>query len=548
MKYLPRSARLAWRCVCGARLGEFIRVSCTTIAHRDTAGRTLAPSLWSALAARPHHLRLSSEVAQRSGCRNAGAISGRCIATVRHARGEPVNHWCWWRALARPSPTSMPTSTTTTVTTTVTVTTASGEVSWPDASVSQCAAARVPRRTSSLASYCAPRRSALLTPCLLPQTTTTTTTSTTTTPDASSTTVEEGVPSAADVFALDIMVRKVQRTWRGYRDMREAELGWVLRKKGSGGSTPLLSVLNLWGTGEERPAGNLTVEEKHTLLEEARASGGVSLKGEFGKSIISRVANLGKGIAETENPMLLAQHQWLESTDRRHRYGAYLFDYYAVWAAADTTDSFFYWLDSGGGKDVQTAGPPPPSPKNVPRAQLESAEVRYCNKSERLEFVVEIKEGKLYYANQGDKPVHLKKKSKPKKGAPEGSPNEPVMMIYVMSPDGTLYIGDKKKERFHHSSFLSGSAVIAAGSVCVEEGVLKELTPHSGHYRPSDDDFARCVQSFKDAGVPMEEVKIAAQKARKEKNLSALVAQGANAQSDPSVGGGAGSDEETPAS
>ena len=102
------------------------------------------------------------------------------------------------------------------------------------------------------------------------------------------------------------------------------------------------------------------------------------------------------------------------------------------------------------------------------------------------------------------------------------------MMIYVMSPDGTLYVGDKKREKFHHSSFLSGSTVIAAGSICVEEGVLKELTPHSGHYRPSDEDFARCVQSFRDAGVPMDEVKIAAQKKRTEKNLDALVAQGAH--------------------
>ena len=42
------------------------------------------------------------------------------------------------------------------------------------------------------------------------------------------------------------------------------------------------------------------------------------------------------------------------------------------------------------------------------------------------------------------------------------------MMIYVMQPDQTLHIGDKQREKFHHSSFLSGSAVIAAGSVCVE--------------------------------------------------------------------------------
>ena len=32
-----------------------------------------------------------------------------------------------------------------------------------------------------------------------------------------------------------------------------------------------------------------------------------------------------------------------------------------------------------------------------------------------------------------------------------------VMMIYVMSPDGTLYINDKKRLRFHHSSFLAGA-------------------------------------------------------------------------------------------
>ena len=44
------------------------------------------------------------------------------------------------------------------------------------------------------------------------------------------------------------------------------------------------------------------------------------------------------------------------------------------------------------------------------------------------------------------------------------------MMIYVMQPDQTLYIGDKQREKFHHSSFLSGSTVTAAGSVCVEVG------------------------------------------------------------------------------
>jgi hypothetical protein len=112
------------------------------------------------------------------------------------------------------------------------------------------------------------------------------------------------------------------------------------------------------------------------------------------------------------------------------------------------------------------------------------------------------------------------------------------MMIYVMSPDKTLYVGDKKREKFHHSSFLSGSTVVAAGSMNVVNGVLCELTPHSGHYRPSDEDFARCIATLTEAGVDMSVVKIAKPKVRKEKDLSKLVAAGAAKAAD------VGSDEE----
>ena len=46
----------------------------------------------------------------------------------------------------------------------------------------------------------------------------------------------------------------------------------------------------------------------------------------------------------------------------------------------------------------------------------------------------------------------------PQEKAPkEGEVPKQVMMIYVMSPDGTLYINDKKRLRFHHSSFLAGA-------------------------------------------------------------------------------------------
>ncbi len=70
--------------------------------------------------------------------------------------------------------------------------------------------------------------------------------------------------------------------------------------------------------------------------------------------------------------------------------------------------------------------------------------------------------------------------------------------IFVMTDDGKVYVADvaaeiesgeapEKKyfDRFHHSSFLRGSAVAAAGEVRTDEfGRLVGVTDGSGHYRP----------------------------------------------------------------
>lgn len=52
-----------------------------------------------------------------------------------------------------------------------------------------------------------------------------------------------------------------------------------------------------------------------------------------------------------------------------------------------------------------------------------------------------------------------------------------------------FYICEKKTKtipRFHHSSFFGGDSVNAAGILIVENGKLKTIFPHSGHYRPED--------------------------------------------------------------
>lgn len=54
------------------------------------------------------------------------------------------------------------------------------------------------------------------------------------------------------------------------------------------------------------------------------------------------------------------------------------------------------------------------------------------------------------------------------RGEPKGS-----KWIFVLSTSKTLYIGQKNKGTFQHSSFLAGGATLSAGRLNVEDGILK---------------------------------------------------------------------------
>lgn len=45
--------------------------------------------------------------------------------------------------------------------------------------------------------------------------------------------------------------------------------------------------------------------------------------------------------------------------------------------------------------------------------------------------------------------------------------------IFVLSTSRKLYVGEKKKGLFQHSSFLAGGATIASGRMVVLDGVLE---------------------------------------------------------------------------
>lgn len=198
-------------------------------------------------------------------------------------------------------------------------------------------------------------------------------------------------------------------------------------------------------------------------------------------------SKVGKGLSHDSRAQKLAFEHWIEAIDPRHRYGHSLHKYYEVWCEANSGQPFFYWLDVGDGKDFEL--------QECPRSKLRQQCIKYLGPQERELYEYIVAEGKIIHKLSGD-PLDTKK-------ALEG-----VKWIFVMSTCKKLYVGEKKKGKFHHSSFLAGGATLAAGRLVVEHGALKSISAYSGHYRPTDDRLD-CFMSFlKENGVNFDDVQI----------------------------------------
>lgn len=194
------------------------------------------------------------------------------------------------------------------------------------------------------------------------------------------------------------------------------------------------------------------------------------------------------------NCVTLHRKAWLEVSDSKHRYGKNLRVYYRHWASVGyPTNNFFHWLDCKG----EAEGRALPDIEECPRKQLESETVLYINDkkitdSYSLSIVVDM--------------VTRRAQILDAEGEPVTTGQEGWIFVYR---DNALY-GSRKvtalsvhsRQRFHHSSFFGGKAVSAAGILVTDnEGYLKEIHPHSGHYRPGEPDMQRCLYYLHSTGV-----------------------------------------------
>jgi hypothetical protein len=75
--------------------------------------------------------------------------------------------------------------------------------------------------------------------------------------------------------------------------------------------------------------------------------------------------------------------------------------------------------------------------------------------------------------------------------------------MYVMDNTGSIFAGSQKVGRFHHSSFMAGGPVAAAGEMSLNNGTLKYINNSSGHYLPTPDHLTQALRELRDNAVPL---------------------------------------------
>ncbi|TXG58041.1 hypothetical protein EZV62_015870 [Acer yangbiense] len=199
----------------------------------------------------------------------------------------------------------------------------------------------------------------------------------------------------------------------------------------------------------------------------------------------TRAAKVGKGLSKDEKARKLALQHWLEAIDPRHRYGHNLQFYYVTWLHCESYQPFFYWLDVGEGREIHH--------ERCSRSKLLQQCIKYLGPTERMVYEVAVEDGKFIY-KQSEKLLDT-----------TGGPPD-AKWIFVLSTSKTLYVGQKNKGTFQHSSFLAGGATLSAGRLVVVDGILKTVWPHSGHYLPTEENFQEFMSFLREHNVDLSNV------------------------------------------
>ncbi len=122
----------------------------------------------------------------------------------------------------------------------------------------------------------------------------------------------------------------------------------------------------------------------------------------------------------------------------------------------------------------------------------------FLSREQRAEHRVHISNGLFY--KDGEKFDTRNMHSHDKKG----------FAAYTLNANGELsvFVHNRMRDGIAHSSMNAGAPVVAAGELVIEDGVLKALSTHSGHYQPSLFNVYRALEHFYSHGISIEQAKV----------------------------------------
>ena len=119
--------------------------------------------------------------------------------------------------------------------------------------------------------------------------------------------------------------------------------------------------------------------------------------------------------------------------------------------------------------------------------------VQYLSEAERQPYLVRIENGVVFDASGS--PLDTRR-------ARSAFADGGGRAIFVMDHHGQLYLSnDHHRGKFHHTSFLAGDSVAAAGEMQIENGVIQLVSDRSGHYKPRWDQVNQIKDRLKQGGV-----------------------------------------------
>lgn len=198
------------------------------------------------------------------------------------------------------------------------------------------------------------------------------------------------------------------------------------------------------------------------------------------KLAIKQANIIGKGLLD-KNDKTLHPEYWQEAIQPDHEPGFLLKDQVKRWQQdTDNKLNFTEWRVEKGltGQGI--------------------VQVKYCDETERKDYLVNINNGQLTRNGQ-----IFDTKNEETAFSGEGT------AIFVISPDGKMYAGSHEEGEFHHSSFLAGGAIKAAGEMRTDsEGKIIFLSTKSGHYRPGNEEMVEALKSLDSQGVDLANIKV----------------------------------------